>query len=158
MDPFNPYSPFRFLIFYYSCVTWLYLCYTGEINEVSFPSELAVFEENYALLYNTIANINDLLINWFLEEKIFTINEEQTVAITTASAKVQLLLQKISTLLKAGNSTGFYIMLKVMKEHGDKGAQTLADHIMNTLKISGDKLPQLFSNKDVHVENDESKG
>ena len=93
-----------------------------------------------------------------MKEKIFTINEEQPVAIATASVKVQLLLQKISTLLKAGNSTGFYMMLKIMKEHGDKGAQTLADHIMNTLKISGDKLPQLFSNKDVYVKIDESKG
>ena len=77
-----------------------------------------------------------------MEEKIFTINEEQTVAIATASAKVQLLLQKISTLLKAGNSTSFYIMLKVMKEHGDKGTLALADYIM----------------KDVYLNNNESKG
>ena len=136
----------------------LYSYYTGHINEASFPSELAVFEENYALLCNSMANINDLLVNWFVEEKIFTIDEERTVTIATAFTKVQLLLQKISTLLKTGNSTGFYMMLKVMKEHGDKETQTLADHIMKRLKISGDKLPQMFSNKDVFVKNDESKG
>ena len=131
-----------YLHMYVRMLLKLYLCYTGEINEVSFLSELAVFEENYALLCNTIASVNDLLINWFVEEKIFTINEEQTVAIATASVKVQLLLQKISTLLKTGNSIGFYIMLKVMKEHGDKGTLTLADHIM----------------RDVYLKNDESKG
>ena len=105
-----------------------------------------------------MANINDLLINWFVKEKVFTADEEQTVAIVTAFTKAQLLLQKISTLLKAGNSTSFYMMLTIMKEHSDKETQTLADHIMNKLKISGDKLPQMFSNKDIYVKNDESKG
>ena len=93
-----------------------------------------------------------------MEEKIFTIEEKQTVDITTTSVKIQLLLQKISTLLKAGNSKGFYMMLKVMKEHGGKETQTLANHIMNKLRISGDKLSQMFSTVDGYVQNDEPKG
>ena len=137
---------------------YIHVIAIGEINEVSFPSELAVFEENYALLCNTIANINDLLISWFVKEKIFTTDEEQTIAIATASTKVQLLLQKILTLLKAGNLTGFHMMLRVMKEHGDKGTRTLADHIMKKLKISVDKLPQIFSFNNIHVQNDKSEG
>ena len=88
-----------------------------------------------------------------MEEKIFTIDKEQT-----ASTKVKLLLQKISTLLKAGNSTSFHMMLRVMKEHGDKGTQTLADRIMKKLRISSDKLPHMFSNKNVYVKNDDPKG
>jgi len=48
-------------------------------------------------------------------------------------------------------------MLKIMKEHGGKGTQTLADHIMNRLKISADKLSHMFSD-DVQVRNDEPKG
>ena len=44
-----------------------------------------------------------------------------------------------------------------MKEHGGKLTQTLADHIMNRLKISADKLSHICSD-DVQVHNDKPKG
>jgi len=121
-------------------------------------SELAVFEENYALLCNTITDVNDPLIKCFVEEKFLTTEEErQIAAVTGASEKLRLLLLKISTLLQTNNIRGFNVMLKIMKEHGGKLTQTLADHIINRLKISPDKLSHICSD-DVQVHNDEPKG
>jgi len=48
-------------------------------------------------------------------------------------------------------------MFKILKEHGGKGTQTLADHIMNRLKISADKLSHICSD-DVQVHNYKPKG
>ena len=101
--------------------------------------ELTVFEENYALLSNTIIDIVDPLIKCFAKEKLITIEEEKEIAdITSATEKKLRLLHKNSTLLKANNTRGFYMMLNIMKEHGCKGTQTLADHIMSKLKPSPD--------------------
>jgi len=38
-------------------------------------------------------------------------------------------------------------MVRIMEEHGGKGTQTLANHIMNRLKISPDKLSYICSDK-----------
>ena len=111
-------------------------------------SELIVFEENYALLHNTIADINIPLMKHFLKEKIITAEEEKQIAAITVSLKKLLhLLQIVSSSLKADNTRSFYIMVKIMKTHGDKGTQTLADHIMNKLNISADKLSHICSDE-----------
>ena len=121
-------------------------------------SELAVFEENYALLDNTITDVVDPLMNCCVEKNLFTDEEEKEIAaITKAPEKLQLLLPRISNSLKADNKSCFYIMLKVMKERGGKGTQTLADHIMSRLKISSDQLSHICSD-DVHVQEDVPKG
>ena len=73
----------------------------------------------------------------FVEENLLTGEEQQQIAaITVPAEKLRSLLQKISTLLKADNTGGFYTMLKVMKEHGGKGTQTLTNHMMDELKLS----------------------
>ena len=119
-------------------------------------SELTVFEESYALLCNTITDVIDFMMKCFMEEKIFTPEEEKEITPTTeALEKLRLLLLKISNSLKADDTRGFHIMLKVMKEHGGKGTQTLADHMMSRLKISSEKLSHICSDA-VHI--DESKG
>ena len=121
-------------------------------------NELTVFEENYALLYSVITDINDPLMKWFVDEKVFTIEEEKEItAINEAPERLRLLLLKISNSLKANNATNFYMMLKIMREHGGKVTQTLADHIMNRLKLSVDKLLQIWCDS-IHVQNDETKG
>ena len=121
-------------------------------------SELTVFEENYALLYSVITDINDPLMKWFVDEKVFTIEEEKEItAINEAPERLRLLLLKISNSLKANNATNFYMMLKIMREHGGKVTHTLADHIMNRLKLSVDKLLQIWCDS-IHVQNDETKG
>ena len=104
-------------------------------------SELAVFEESYALLCNTITDVIDPLMKCFVEDKIFTAEEEKEItAITETLEKLRLLLLKISNSLKSDDTRGFHIMLKVMKEHGGKGTQTLADHMMSRLKISSSHI------------------
>ena len=121
-------------------------------------SELAVFEENYALLRNIITDIINPLMKCCVEKNLFTGEEQREIAaITEASDKLLLLLFKISNSLKADDTRGFYVMLKVMKEHGGKGTQSLADHIINKLKISCDQLLHIC-NDDVLVQNDEPKG
>ena len=132
----------------------MYACmYTGVVDNDSVVTELAVFEENYALLCNTITDVIDPLVKCCMEEKIFTTKEEKEITITTdALEKLRLLLLKISNCLKADDTRGFHIMLSIMKEHGGKGTQTLADHMMRRLKISSEHI------RNNPVQNDESKG
>ena len=121
-------------------------------------SELAIFEENYALLNNTITDVVDPLMNCCVEKNLFTDKEQKEIAaITEAPEKLQLFLSRISNSLKAGDNSCFYITLKVMKERGGKGTQRLADHIMSKLKISSDQLSHICSD-DVHVQEDVPKG
>ena len=42
-------------------------------------SELAVFEENYALLCNTITDVIDPLMKYCMEENAFTPEEEKEI-------------------------------------------------------------------------------
>ena len=134
------------------------LLYLDDIDSGPMLSELAVFEENYGLLRITITDIIDPLVKYFVDGKHFTVEEEkQVTAITATSDKLELLFTKLLSLLKAGNSKGFYMMLKVMKEQGGIGTQTLADHIINRLKISADELLHIC-NDDLHGQNNEVKG
>ena len=112
-----------------------------------------MFEENYALLCNTVSDVIDPLMKYLVEENLCTNEEtEEIVDINAATEKLQLLLLKISSLLKANNTRGFYTMLKVMKQQGGKGTQTLADHIMNRLKFSADSMPDICSDdQGLHV-------
>ena len=130
--------------------------YTGYSTKNS--HELAVFEENYALLFSVIADVIDPLMKWFVDGKVFTIEEEKEItAINDPPGRLRLLLSKISIFLKANDTKSFYAMLKIMKEHGRKGTQTLADHIINRLKISVDKLSQIWCDNN-HLQNNEPKG
>jgi len=73
----------------------MYVIYTDEIVNDSELSELTEFEENYALLCNTITDVNDHLIKCFIEEKFLTTEEERQIAtFNAASEKLRLLLPK----------------------------------------------------------------
>ena len=94
----------------------------------------------------------------FMENKLFSTDEEnQIIAITAVTEKLRALLQKISSLLNADNTRGFYIMLKTMTEYGGKGTQTLADHIMSKLKILADDSSQICHDDD-QVQSNKPKG
>ena len=121
----------------------------------SMLSELAVLKENYASLCITMTDIIDPLVKYFVDGKYFTVEEENQIAATPE--KLELLLNKISSLLKAGNSRGFYMMLQIMKEQGGKRTQNLADLITNILKISADELSHICKD-DLHGHNEEVKG
>ena len=105
--------------------------YTDEVDNSPLLSELTVFEENYALLCNTITDIIDPLMKYFVEQELIV--AEETAAV---SEKLRIILLNISDSLKTNNTRGFCMMLKIMKEHGGKATQTLADHIMSRLKVS----------------------
>ena len=112
-----------------------------------------MFNENYALLCNTINDIIDPLMKCFLEKEIFATEEQKQIAETiSASERIRILLLNVSSSLSAKNTRGFYMMLEVMKEHGGNGTLMLADHITNRLKVSVDK-----SFLDFEVQNDEPK-
>ena len=56
-----------------------------------------------------------------------------------------MLLSNISSSLHAINTKGFSLMLKIMKERGGKGTQSLADHIMTRIKTLNGKLFHICS-------------
>jgi len=118
---------------------------------------LVVFEEYYALLCNT-TNITDHLIKCFVEKKFFTAEEKESIAIE-APEKLRVLLLKILNALKANDTGGFYIMLKVMRDHGDKGTKTLANQIFSRLKgLSENLSSHIFNDDDVHAQDDGLEG
>ena len=130
--------------------------FTDKVKDDPQLTELAVFEENYALLCNTITDVIDPLTAWLVKRKHLTIENREVVATPGKSESLQPLLLVISSYLKANNTKCFYTMLKIMREQGGKGTQTLADHIMNRLKISVDKLANIcLSDYDdnIHQEN-----
>ena len=105
------------------------------VENSSLLSELAVFEENYALLCNTITDIIDPLMKCFVEQEVITTEE-----INAAPEKLRLMLLKISDSLRTNDTRDFWMMLKIMKEHGGKGTQVLADHMISRLEVSSDNV------------------
>ena len=84
-------------------------------------------------LCNTLTDIDDLLA-CFVTERIITISEEEVIkSSSTKPGKVQKLLLNISSPLKSGCTTGFDVMLKIMKERGTLPTQDLAKEIESLL-------------------------
>ena len=133
--------------------------YTGVVGDGIFFSESVVFNENYALLCNTINDIFDPLMKCFVEENLFATEEQKQISeITSALEKIRMLLLNISNSLNANKTRGFYMMLKIMKEHGGRGTLTLANHIMNRVKVTDDKLFHMcIDHDDIKVQSDEPK-
>lgn len=119
--------------------------------------EKAVFAENYALLHNTITDIVDPLMKRFIEENLFTSEEQKQITdLTSKSDKMQMLLLKISSSLNDNNTKYFWMMLEIMREHSGKGIKSLAHHIINKLKRSADKSSNICIN-DTELHNDKPK-
>ena len=120
--------------------------YPDKVDDVLVLSELVAFNENYALLCNTISDIVQPLVKSFVEENLFAIEEKTQIAnISSPSDKILMLLSNISSSLHAINTKGFSLMLKIMKERGGKGTQSLADHIMTRIKTLNGKLFHICS-------------
>jgi len=112
---------------------------TFVLNCTAVLEEFTILQENYAVLCNTMTDIDDLL-KYFVTEKIITLNEEEEIkSSTTKSDKVRKLLLNISGPLKAGDKNGFYVMLKIMKDHGTKATQNLATLL--TARVTTDDRP-----------------
>ena len=96
------------------------------------------------MLCNTITDIDDLL-KYFVAEKIITLNEEEKIkSSATKSDKVRKLLLNISGPLKAGNTNGFYTMLKIMKDRGTKATQNLATLLSSRITTKDEPLHEHF--------------
>ena len=134
-----------------------FICtYVGLLSSDSDQNELAVFKESYALLCNTITDINELL-KYFVTEKIITTDaEEEIKTYTTKSERVSKLLLNISGPLEAGDSNGFYTMLQIMKTHGVDATQRLANQMIT--RVDKFKLPILINTGITSISNNWSKG
>ena len=139
----------------------MWLCcdfiYTGLVSDGLLLSESVVFNETYAMLCNTINDIVDPLMKCFVKENLFATEEQKQISeITSASEKIRMLLLNTSSSLNANNTRGFYMLLKIMKEHGGKRTLTLANHIMNRVKVLADKsFHMCIDHDDIEVQNDE---
>jgi len=72
---------------------------------------------------------------YFVTEKIITIEEKEKIDTrATKSERTEGLLLNISGPLKAGDTSGFHVMLKIMEGHGTKATQDLARLILSRLK------------------------
>lgn len=91
------------------------------------PLELTVLQENYAMLCNTVTDINNLM-KYFVSERIIAADEAEEIKSSALikSEKVKKFLTNISGPLRAGDNSGFYVMLKIMNTHGTKATQNLA--------------------------------
>lgn len=103
-------------------------------------NELQVFTKYYAPLCNTITDINELL-KYFVTEKIITMDEEEHIkACVSKPEKVSKLLLSISGPLKADDSNGFHMMLRIMKTYGIDATQRLADSIIKEIESHSNNL------------------
>ena len=128
-------------MYLYVCIIIYLFClaYTGNISD-SYPKELTVFQQYYAILCNTVTDIDDLL-KYFVSEEIISISEEEEIkGFSVKSEKIRKLLINISGPLKAGDKNGFYVMLKIMKEYGTKATQVLAEKMTSSIVLPSVKL------------------
>ena len=98
-------------------------------------TEEDAFTRHYSQLCDTLTDVDNLLPH-FVEQRVITNNDlEEISAIvpSTKKQKVQKLMIHVSGPLKAGNTEVFYIMLKIMEEHGLQATNQLADQIRGSL-------------------------
>ena len=99
-------------------------------------SEDEVFTRHYSQLCNTLTDVDNLLPH-FVQQRVISTNDlEEMNSIVSSTKKVQKLLMHISGPLKAGNTEGFYTMLRIMEEYGLKATNQLAGQIKRSLSAT----------------------
>ena len=128
------------------CVAIILYMYVGDTSDGSNIEEL-VFQENYAKLCNALTESKvDVLLKHFVDEKIINTSEEEwIIGRFTKSEKVKKFLSFISGHLRTGDTHGFYVMLKLMKEYGSFASQDLAKHMASSLSFSVGSTTQDYS-------------
>ena len=103
--------------------------------------ELDVFRVHYAMLCNTLTDINNLLPHFVVENVIDvdTLEEINAAIPATAKFKVQKLMTHISGPLTAGYTEIFYTMLRIMEQYGHLATQQLANQIRKSLLATSDQ-------------------
>ena len=95
--------------------------------------EYEAFTNNYAKLCNTLTDIKNLL-HYFVQEKVIKPEDQDDINILpTTQEKVKILLKHVAGPLQAGDSKGFYTMLKIMKNHGVQATKDLAESLKGEL-------------------------
>ena len=97
--------------------------------------ELDVFTNHFSELCDSLTDIDRLLPHLVAENVIKHEDLQEINAIVLSAKKVEKLLTHISGPLKAGNTEGFYIMLKIMGQRGHQATQKLANQIRRSLPI-----------------------
>ena len=95
--------------------------------------EYQQFIGNYSKLCDTLIDINQLLPYFVQEQIISVVDHQQINAIAALKMKVQKLMEYISGPLQHGDTKGFYIMLKIMEEHGNEATRQLAEQIRSEI-------------------------
>ena len=116
----------------------MWLCFTVKMTTI----ELNVLTEHYSKLCDTLTDIENLLPH-FVEENVIKfedLEEINTIATSTKKLKVQRLMVHISGPLRAGNTEVFYIMLRIMEEHGHYATKQLANQIRIAISRRKDRL------------------
>ena len=85
--------------------------------------ELEIFREHYAMFFDCLTDINTLL-PYLLAEDIISLDDIDGNDVK--SEKVKKLLSHILDPLRAGNTHGFYTLLKIMEQHGTQATRKLA--------------------------------
>ena len=99
-------------------------------------TELNVFQNNYSKLCDTLTDIENLLPH-FVEKDVIKFQEQDEInAIVPSTKKVQRLMGHISGPLEAGNTEVFYIMLRIMEEHGHLATKQLAKEMKRSIPVS----------------------
>ena len=100
-----------------------------------------MFIKHYSNLCNTIVDIDGLLPYFVQENVVSTSDLDEINAATppTKKSRVQKLMAYISGPLKGGDSQGFYVMLSIMEEYGNKATQQLAKEIRKSIDEKADQ-------------------
>ena len=101
-------------------------------------TELSVLTKNFSKLCDTLTDIDKLLPH-FVDENVIKFEDLDDInTVVISNKKVQRLMTHISGPLRAGNTEGFYIMLRIMEEHGHHATQQLADQIRSSLSVTNE--------------------
>lgn len=116
----------------YVCITF-FIIYCFILDDSEGSGKYRVLQKNYAALCDTMTDIDEFL-QYFVAENIINTEEEEKIRLLDIkSRKVGKLLMHINGPLKAGDESGLYTMLRIMKMWGLKATQTLSDNIAKDL-------------------------
>ena len=96
--------------------------------------ELHVFTIYCSKLCNTLTDIDGLMSHFVVEYVIKHEDLFEISAIILPAKKMQKLMTHISGPLRAGNTEGFYAMLRIMENYGHHATQQLAGQMRESLK------------------------
>ena len=106
---------------------YVYITYVGQQSK-----EYKLFTQYYSKLMSTLPASD--LSHYFVSDKIISLVDYGVIIrCTTPQKAAELLLERISSLLKNGNNAVFSKMLLIMDRYGASAAKTISLEIRSTL-------------------------